>query len=553
MDLEPRVGASPASESTGTCSRWPPSQVIHSIQHSEYRNLYNPENIYVAPEGGGAGNNWASGYGQADAVREELMDMINREADGSDSLEVRVPLARNACADTGVTPHTQGFVLCHSIAGGTGSGMGSFLLEQLNDHFPKKLIQTYSVFPNQVRPARCARAVQRQCANSRACRTPLSQAEAQSDVVVQPYNSLLTLKRLTLNADSVVVLDNTALNRIAVERLHISTPTVGQVRPRIRARLTQRFGALTPLACVPAAELAGVHRDGSQHHHPAVPRVHEQRPDWPGGLPHPHAALPLPHDGLHAAHSGVHGTSVTRKRREPAHCSPVAPRRCCAAADERGAQDDGAGRDAAPAAAQEPHGVHQHAQGALHQHPEHHSRGGGPHAGPQGAAADPRAQAGQLHQVGPGQHSSSIIAQVALRGDAAQSQRTDDRQPHQHCDCTSPPTTTTIAHVHPSLTLHSQQLFSRCIQQYEKLFQRKAFLDNYRKEKMFHGDDFSEFEDSKEVVTSLVAEYQACNRSDYLTWGEESDGAADASTSAYAPGAAGAAAAAAAAPSFGRV
>jgi hypothetical protein len=37
-------------------------------------------------------------------------------------------------------------------------------------------------------------------------------------VVVQPYNSLLTLKRLALNADAVVVLDNTALNRIAVER-----------------------------------------------------------------------------------------------------------------------------------------------------------------------------------------------------------------------------------------------------------------------------------------------------------------------------------------------
>ena len=44
-------------------------------------------------------------------------------------------------------------------------------------------------------------------------------------MVVQPYNSLLTLKRLTLNADAVVVLDNTALNRIAVECLHISTPS----------------------------------------------------------------------------------------------------------------------------------------------------------------------------------------------------------------------------------------------------------------------------------------------------------------------------------------
>lgn len=44
-------------------------------------------------------------------------------------------------------------------------------------------------------------------------------------MVVQPYNSILTLKRLTLHADAVVVLDNTALNRIAVERLHMESPS----------------------------------------------------------------------------------------------------------------------------------------------------------------------------------------------------------------------------------------------------------------------------------------------------------------------------------------
>jgi tubulin gamma len=79
--------------------------------------------------------------------------------------------------------------------------MGSYLLEALNDRYSKKLVQTYSVFPNQMET---------------------------SDVVVQPYNSLLTLKRLTLNADCVVVLDNTALNRIAVDRLHIPNPTFAQ-------------------------------------------------------------------------------------------------------------------------------------------------------------------------------------------------------------------------------------------------------------------------------------------------------------------------------------
>jgi tubulin gamma len=40
-----------------------------------------------------------------------------------------------------------------------------------------------------------------------------------SDTVIQPYNCLLALKRLALNADSVVVLDNTALDRIAYDRL----------------------------------------------------------------------------------------------------------------------------------------------------------------------------------------------------------------------------------------------------------------------------------------------------------------------------------------------
>jgi len=80
--------------------------------------------------------------------------------------------------------------------------MGSFIMERLADRYPKKLIQTYSVFPNQ---------------------------DEISDVVVQPYNSMLTLRRLTTAADSVVVLDNTALNRIACDRLHIQNPSFSQI------------------------------------------------------------------------------------------------------------------------------------------------------------------------------------------------------------------------------------------------------------------------------------------------------------------------------------
>uniref|UniRef100_A0A8B9I793 Tubulin gamma chain n=1 Tax=Anser brachyrhynchus TaxID=132585 RepID=A0A8B9I793_9AVES len=162
-------------------------RVIHSILNSPYANLYNPENIYLSEHGGGAGNNWASGFATGEKIHEDIFDIIDREADGSDSLEVS---------------KWRGFVLCHSIAGGTGSGLGSYLLERLNDRYPKKLVETYSVFPNQ---------------------------DEMSDVVVQPYNSLLTLKRLTQNADCVVVLDNTALNRIATDRLHIQNPSFSQI------------------------------------------------------------------------------------------------------------------------------------------------------------------------------------------------------------------------------------------------------------------------------------------------------------------------------------
>lgn len=100
-------------------------------------------------------------------------------------------------------------MLMHSIAGGTGSGLGSFLLERLNDKFPKKLVQTYSVFPN----------------------------AQEGDVVVQPYNALLTLKRLANHADSVVVLDNGALARINADRLHLQTPSFDQTNQLVRGSL----------------------------------------------------------------------------------------------------------------------------------------------------------------------------------------------------------------------------------------------------------------------------------------------------------------------------
>ena len=76
-----------------------------------------------------------------------------------------------------------------------------------------------------------------------------------SDVVVQPYNSLLTLKRLTLNADAVVVLDNTALNRIAVECLHISTPSFVHTNSLVSSVMAASTATLRYPGAAPAGGL----------------------------------------------------------------------------------------------------------------------------------------------------------------------------------------------------------------------------------------------------------------------------------------------------------
>ena len=74
---------------------------------------------------------------------------------------------------------------------------------------------------------------------------------------MQPYNSVLTLKRLTLNADCVVVLDNTALNRIAVDRLHIPNPTVGQLNSLVSTVMAA--STTTVSGCQGGAGAARVH------------------------------------------------------------------------------------------------------------------------------------------------------------------------------------------------------------------------------------------------------------------------------------------------------
>lgn len=128
--------------------------------------MINPRNIHVSENGSGAANNWKQGYTYAQQHEEEILNILDREADRCDNIAA--------------------FQLFHSVAGGTGSGLGSHVLQLLNDHYGlKKLVTTASVFPSNART---------------------------SDVVVQPYNTILTLQRLIEYSDATFVFDNDSLN-----------------------------------------------------------------------------------------------------------------------------------------------------------------------------------------------------------------------------------------------------------------------------------------------------------------------------------------------------
>ena len=372
-------------------------RVINTIQTSDYSDLYNPENIFVSKDGGGAGNNWARGYAQAELVQEEIFEMLDREADNSDSLE--------------------GFVLSHSIAGGTGSGMGSYLLENISDRYPKKLIQTYSVFP---------------------------MFTETSDVVVQPYNSVLTLKRLALNADCVVVLDNTSLNRLAVDRLKLSNPTLSETNSLV--------------STVMAASTTTMRYPGYMNN------------DLVGLL-----ANLIPTPRCHFLMTGYTPLSLDKRQLSSVRKTSVLdvmsrllqPKNIMVSSSTR-------------------RGCYISILNIIQ------------------GEVDPSEVHKSLQRI-----REKKLAKFIRWGPASIQVALSRQSPY-------------IQHAHKvsglMLANHTgiNTLFDGCVKQYDKLRSRNAFLENYRQESMF-ADSLDEFDDAREVVTSLSQEYTAAESDDYIS------------------------------------
>ncbi|XP_032340612.1 tubulin epsilon chain isoform X2 [Camelus ferus] len=76
----------------------------------------------------------------------------------------------------------QCFFIIHSMGGGTGSGLGTFLLKVLEDEFPEVYRFVTSIYPS-----------------------------GEDDVITSPYNSILAMKELNEHADCVLPIDNQSL------------------------------------------------------------------------------------------------------------------------------------------------------------------------------------------------------------------------------------------------------------------------------------------------------------------------------------------------------
>jgi tubulin alpha len=150
--------------------------VCDEVRSGAYKDLYHPEQIINGKED--AANNYARGhYTTGKEIVDLVLDRIRKLADNCTGL--------------------QGFLVFHATGGGTGSGLGSLLLERLSVDYGRKSKLSFAISPS-----------------------PMV-----STAVVEPYNSVLSTHALLEHTDCTFCLDNEALYDVCRRNLGIERPT----------------------------------------------------------------------------------------------------------------------------------------------------------------------------------------------------------------------------------------------------------------------------------------------------------------------------------------
>ncbi|XP_035518278.1 tubulin beta chain isoform X2 [Morone saxatilis] len=153
---------------------------MDSVRGSRIGALFRPDNFIHGNSG--AGNNWAKGhYTEGAELVEQVIDRVRNECESCDCL--------------------QGFQLVHSLGGGTGSGMGTLIINKIREDYPDRIMNSFSIMPS----------------------------PKVSDTVVEPYNATLSIHQLLENTDETFCIDNEALYDICFRTLKLTTPTYGDL------------------------------------------------------------------------------------------------------------------------------------------------------------------------------------------------------------------------------------------------------------------------------------------------------------------------------------
>jgi hypothetical protein len=227
---------------------------------------------------------------------------------------------------------------------------------------------------------------------------------------------------------------------------------------------------------VPTDEPTRVDCHVGQHHYAPLSRLHAQRPRRHRCVAHPYTPVSFPDDCLHT----------------------ILWRTCRASKD--GAQDNGSRRHETVAATEEQDGLDEpYKEELLHVDIEHYPGRGRPY------------RRKSLFQV----HKSLLrirerrLATFIPWGPASIQVALTRKSPY-----------VTSSHRVSGLMLANHTgiatLFKRIVAQYSTLRKRNAFLESYKREAPFR-DGLGEFDEAKEVVQSLIDEYEEAEDPDYLT------------------------------------
>lgn len=142
------------------------SKVVNKLLYSASNSkcIFRESNSYTQKKG--SGNNWSYGYciNGPNSI-DKIEDIIRKESERCDRLS--------------------SFLVCMSLAGGTGSGVGSYYTEFLRDQYPRTTIVNTCVWPFST-----------------------------GEVILQNYNFLLTLNKLYEYSDALILLENDILHQI---------------------------------------------------------------------------------------------------------------------------------------------------------------------------------------------------------------------------------------------------------------------------------------------------------------------------------------------------